>query len=310
MKTILITGGAGFVGRNLINFLKDNYKIIVIDDLSSGFKKNIDKKVVFFKGSINDDKILHKAFNFKPHYVIHLAALFANQNSVDNPINDLTTNGLGTIKIFDYCKKYGVKKIIFSSSSCVYGNLKKMNEESFTRELSTPYAITKLLGEFYAKFWSDYHGLNILVVRLFNVYGPGDFPGKFRSVIPNFFLTALNNESLVITGNGNETRDFTYVRDVVKIFKLLLLKKTNSFDIINIGSGSSNKIIDIANEINFLTKNKKNIIFKKTRKWDDVSKRMSNNVKLKKYIKDFKFTNLREGLDDTYKWIKHIHKKL
>ena len=208
MKTILITGGAGFVGRYLINFFKDNYKIIVIDDLSSGFKKNIDKKVIFFKGSINDDKILHKAFNFKPQYVIHLAALFANQNSVDNPIKDLSTNGLGTIKIFDYCKKFGVKKIIFSSSSCVYGNLKKMNEENFARELSTPYAITKLLGEYYAKFWSDYHGLNILVVRLFNVYGPGDFPGKFRSVIPNFFQTALKDRATHAENNCSLRKRF------------------------------------------------------------------------------------------------------
>lgn len=306
MKRILITGGAGFVGRNLCNHLAKNYKVIVIDDLSSGYLKYLNSKIIFIKGTLNNKKILTKAFKFKPQYVIHLAALFANQNSVENPKKDLNVNGLGIINLFEFCKVYKVKKIIYSSSSCVYGNSSNMKESNTNLNPSTPYAITKLVGEYYSKFWSEYYNLNIIVIRLFNVYGPGDLPGKFRSVVPNFFYNAINNKTLIITGNGDETRDYTFIKDVVLITEKLLTTKTKKFDIINIGSGKSTKILKIAKKINKITKNTKKITFIKARKWDDVINRKSNNKKLKYYFKSFKFTNLNDGLIETYNWFKKI----
>ena len=310
MKTILITGGAGFIGRNLINYFSEkNYKIILIDNLSSGYNNfSSNKKIIFIKGSINNSNVLSEAFAHKPYYVIHLAALFANQNSVEHPSKDLMTNGIGTIKILEWSKKIGVKKLIYASSSCVYGN-KKIMKESDNLMPGTPYAISKLIGEYYSKFWSEYYNLNIIVVRLFNVYGPGDFPGKYRSVVPNFIKSAINKENLNITGTGNETRDFTYIVDVVRIFGKLIKIKSKKFEIINIGSGKPEKIINIAKLINKISNNPKKIIFKKTRKWDDVPYRSADNSKLKKVIKNLKFTSLKQGLEETYKWMQNIPNK-
>ena len=305
-KTVLITGGAGFIGRNLANiFVDKGYKVIILDNLSSGFIKSLNKKVILIQGSILDEKALTKSFKFKPKKVIHLAALFANQNSVEHPETDLRVNGTGTLKLLQFCKKYSVKKIIYTSSSCVYGNKKKMKENDPLKP-GTPYAITKLLGEFYVKFWSEYYNMNIVVVRLFNVYGPGDYPGKYRSVIPNFIQSAIEKKSLKITGTGKETRDFTYIDDVTNIIYKLSNIKKNQFDIINIGSGKSENILNIAKIINKISQNQKKVLLKKARKWDDVPHRSANNIKLKKYIKNYKFTSIENGLKKTYKWMQMI----
>ena len=135
MTRILITGGAGFIGTNLANkLINDGYEVIIIDDLSSGYRESINNNALFVEGSIVDDIALTKCFGYKPDYVIHLAALFANQNSVDHPDKDLTVNGLGTIKILEWSNKTGVKKVVYASSSCVYGNKEIMNENAIDGE--------------------------------------------------------------------------------------------------------------------------------------------------------------------------------
>ena len=173
-KWVLI-GGAGAIGNNLIlNILnKENVdKILILDNLSSGSIKWLPKSdyIEFCYCDIYDfDKLSAKLRKFCPHYIFNLAAHFANQNSVEHPETDLRVNGTGTLKLLQFCKKYSVKKIIYTSSSCVYGNKKKMKENDPLKP-GTPYAITKLLGEFYVKFWSEYYNMNIVVVRLFNIY--------------------------------------------------------------------------------------------------------------------------------------------
>lgn len=304
MDTILITGGAGFVGRALAEQLLENYKVIVIDDLSSGYEKFLNKKVIFFKGSINDEMILNKAFDFKPSYIIHLAALFANQNSIDNPINDLKTNGFGFIKILEYCKKFNVKKVLYSSSSCVYGNKTIMNENDADLNPDTPYAITKLLGEHYAKFWSSHHGLDVVSVRLFNVYGPGDFPGVYRSVVPNFIKLALQGKSLTITGTGNETRDFCYIDDTVNGICKILFNKTTPGDTFNIATGKKTTILEIANIINKYCNNKSEILFDNLRDWDVVLHRQANIDKISSQLGFTPLIGIDLGLKKTCDWLK------
>ena len=157
MSKILVTGGCGFVGINLVNrLLHDGHQVIVIDDLSSGHKQSLNNNAIFVDGSIENDDALSKCFNYKPEYLVHLAALFANQNSVDHPSRDLFVNGFGTIKILEWACKSRVKKVLYSSSSCVYGNKSMMIESDKDLQPDTPYAITKLLGENYVKFWSTY----------------------------------------------------------------------------------------------------------------------------------------------------------
>ena len=213
---VLVTGGAGAIGSNLARALiKRGNEVVVVDDLSSGYRDLVPAGARFVEGSITDDTALAAAFEPAPHYVVHAAALFANQNSVDHPQDDLMVNGLGLIKVLERAVKAEVRKVLFCSSSCVYGGKAMMREGDLELRPETPYAITKWLGERYIRYWADQHGLNAASVRLFNVYGPGERPGRYRNVVPNFFALALRGESLVVTGTGEETRDFTFMKDAV-----------------------------------------------------------------------------------------------
>jgi UDP-glucose 4-epimerase len=305
MTTILITGGAGFIGTNLSNKLISNgYKVVIIDDLSSGYKESINNEAIFIEGSIVDDEALSKCFHYNPEYVVHLAALFANQNSVDHPEKDLDVNGLGTLKILNWSQKNGVKKVVYASSSCVYGDKALMKEDDEDFYPDTPYAITKLLGEYYAKFWSTHHKLNIASVRLFNVYGPGDYPGIYRSVLPNFINLALNKQSLVITGTGNETRDFCYVDDTVNGICLVLFSKTKSGSIFNIATGKSTSIIQIANYINLYCDNQTAVTFNDRRNWDCVMHRKADITKITSLLGYKAYCSINDGIKNTCDWIK------
>jgi len=306
---VLITGGAGFVGTNLANKLIDeNYEIIIIDDLSSSYRESVNPKAIFIEGSVVDDVALTECFSYNPDYVVHLAALFANQNSVDHPDKDLEANGMGTIKVLEHSKRAGVKKVVYTSSSCVYGNKDIMKEGDIDFHPDTPYAITKLLGEYYSKFWSSQHGLDIAIVRLFNVYGPGDFPGEYRSVIPNFIDLATNNKPLTITGSGNETRDFCFIDDTVNGICLILFNKTDSSAIFNIATGIGTSIIEVAKYINLYCNNKAEIEFNDRRDWDCVVDRKADISKLQNSFGFIPKTNIKDGLKITCDWFVDLKK--
>ena len=223
-ETILITGGAGCVGSNLARKLTeyDPEKIIILDDLSSSYKWNIpqDDRIEFIQGDICDDQVLKWVFKSKPSYIFHLAAHFANQNSVDKPEKDLKVNGLGILKVLEYAQLSGnIKRFVYSSSGCgVYGLDSKMpfKEDDISISLHTPYQVTKLLGELYTNYFYNVYDLPIANARFFNVFGPGEVPGKYRNVIPNFMYWAMNEQPLPITGDGSETRDWTYIDDCVE----------------------------------------------------------------------------------------------
>jgi len=215
-KTILVTGGAGCVGSNLSRKLSglNAEKVIIFDNLSSAYEWNIPQaeNIQFVKGDILNDEDLKRVFKEKPDYVFHLAAHFANQNSVDNPEKDLMVNGIVILKVLQYSQLVGVERFVYSSSGCgVYGLESKMpfKEHDISINLHTPYQVTKLLGELYNNYFHNLYDLPIVNARFFNVYGPGEVPGKYRNVIPNFFYWAMNGQALPITGNGTETRDWT-----------------------------------------------------------------------------------------------------
>ena len=202
---VLITGGAGAIGSNLASELcARGNEVVVLDDLSSGYRELVPSAARLIEGSVTDDGAIAAAFAAAPDYVIHAAALFANQNSVDHPRDDLLVNGLGLIKVLESCKAARVRKVLFCSSSCVYGGKSVMREDDLELHPDTPYAITKWLGERYIRYWADYQELNAVSVRLFNIYGPGERPGRYRNVIPNFIDLALRGEPLTITGTGEE----------------------------------------------------------------------------------------------------------
>ncbi|MBU1913415.1 MAG: NAD-dependent epimerase/dehydratase family protein [Candidatus Omnitrophica bacterium] len=312
-KNVLVTGGAGAIGSNLVSFLENHRcHVIVIDDLSAGLKSNFpkSKNVRFYKGSILSDTILNKVFKGKIDYVFHLAAHFANQNSIDHPCEDMLTNALGTLKMLQYANGHKVKRFVYASSSCVYGSVNEVMSEDLIAKLETPYAISKLTGEEYVYFFRRHYDMNNTVVRYFNAYGPGDPPGKYRNVIPNFFMLALNKRPLVVTGTGEETRDFTYMDDVVKGTVQVLGSDITIGNTYNIGSGKEVRIIDLANLINKITKNPAGVQFASMRSWDGIKRRLSDISKSRLHIGYEPKVAIEDGLELTWRWFKERYKKI
>lgn len=310
-KTVLITGGAGLIGTNLTKSLikQDVKQIIILDDLSASEKWNVpqDRHVKFVEGSILDEEILRYVFSFNPNYVFHLAAHFANQNSVDHPETDLEVNGRGTLKVLEYCRMSKPERIIFASSGCsVYGSEAPLplTEDFVSTHLDTPYQITKLLGEVYCNFYVDYYKLPIVIARFFNVIGPGEIPGAYRNVIPNFMYWALKREKLPITGTGEETRDFTYVDDIVEGLLRMGINPKIIGEAINLASNNETKIIDLANMINEITGNTAGIEKVERRSWDRIIRRCASINKAKELLGYEPKITVKEALPIILNWFK------
>ncbi len=310
-ETVIVTGGAGFIGSNLVRRLLDLEveKIIVIDDLSSSFTWNLpnEGKVKFIQGSILDDQVLASAFEWRPKFVFHLAAHFANQNSVDHPEQDLNVNGGGTLKLLRFSQLTQVDRFVFASSGCsVYGSDAPLplKEDFVSLHLDTPYQITKLLGELYCNYFHDFYGLHVNIPRFFNVYGPGEVPGKYRNVIPNFIFWALNRKPLPINGTGDETRDFTFVEDIVNGILRSGCRKEAIGEPINLASGQETKIKDLAQIINRLTGNKAGITFVPKRSWDKSTRRRASIDKARRVLDYSPSLDMERGIGLTIKWFK------
>ncbi|MFT5036459.1 MAG: UDP-glucose 4-epimerase [Candidatus Azotimanducaceae bacterium] len=322
-KTILVTGGTGAIGSNLIKQLTTSQaydKLVILDNNSSGHADNIQESenIVVVNGDICDEAVLEKAFSEGITHVYHLAANFANQNSVNYPVKDLTTNGLGVVKLLEKCVEHDVKKILYASSSCVYKPVVGAFSETSPIMLSTPYSITKMLSEYYVTFFNKYKGLPAVIVRYFSSYGPGDYPGQFRSVIPNFLWKATHNEPLIITGTGKETRPFTYIDDIVngsiaamdnsgdRIVKSYYTHPHEADDnlIYNIGTETTTEMIELAEKINALTGNTAGIEYVERRDWDEMPHRGVDASKAKKELNFDATISLDEGLQKTLEWFK------
>ena len=309
--TCLVTGGAGFIGSNLVRQLLATGagKVIVLDDLSSSCSWNIpsDPRVKFIHGSILEDEKLTSAFETHPKYVFHLAAHFANQNSVDHPEHDLTVNGMGTMKILRLAHVSKVERFVYASSGCsVYGSTAPLPlEESFVSlHLDTPYQITKLLGELYCNYFQHFYGLRTSIPRFFNVYGPGEVPGRYRNVIPNFIYWAMSKRPLPITGTGEETRDFTFVGDVVDgILKCGYLDRAIG-EAINLASGQETRVIELANMINNLVGNPEGVTFREKRDWDKSTRRRASIRKAEELLGYRPSRDLKRGIGFTIEWFK------
>jgi len=309
-KTVLVTGGAGAIGSNLTRALADaGAFVIVLDDLSSSERWNVPSRpeVLFVEGSVLDEVLLKRVFLERPQIVFHLAAFFANQNSVDHPERDLIVNGLGTLKVLQYSQLAGVERFVYASSGCsIYGSSAPLplKEEFMSLHLSSPYQITKMLGELYCNFFYNHYGLKVVKPRFFNSYGPGEVPGQYRNVIPNFIYWAIQGFTLPITGTGEETRDFTYVADIVDgLLRAGAMEQAVGKEF-NLASGVETKIIDLANMVNDIVGNKAGVKFLPRRKWDTKPRLLASIEKAKKLIGYEPKTSFEEGLRNTIKWFR------
>jgi len=308
-STVLVTGGAGCIGSNLTSALaaQGAARVLVLDDLSSASRWNVPDHpaVRYTQGSVLDDEALRATFKDKPDYVFHLAALFANQNSVDHPEQDLMVNGLGTLKVLQFAHLAGVRRFVYASSGCsVYGSAAPLplREDFVSIDLDTPYQITKLLGELYCNFFFHYYKLPVVRARFFNVYGPGEIPGRYRNVIPNFLYWALNKQPLPITGTGEETRDFTYVDDVIQGLLAAGVANEAAGEAVNLASGREVTVAHLAGLINELTGNPAGVRYVPRRSWDNITRRCASVEKAGRLLGYRPRTEFDAGVRRTWEW--------
>lgn len=310
-KAILVTGGAGAIGTNLTRKLAElgAKLVIILDNMVAGYEWNIPalKNIMLVKGSVTNDVDLKRVFNEKPDVVYHLAAFFANQNSVDYPEKDLETNGLGTLKLFEYSVLAKPNRFVYASSGCsIYGHQAPLplKEDYMSMHLTSPYQITKMLGELYANFYHHHHDLRVVKTRFFNSYGPGEVPGQYRNVIPNFIYLALKGSPLPITGNPDATRDFTYVSDLVDgLLRAGYFEQAIGSEM-NLASEKETRIGDLAEMINMLTGNKAGIVIAGKRKWDTKSRLLASCDKARKILGYEPSMKFDDGLKNTIQWFR------
>ncbi|MDB4669540.1 NAD-dependent epimerase/dehydratase family protein [bacterium] len=217
-EKILITGGAGFIGSHLAELLQDDFEVIVLDNLATGYRKNLEGiRHTFFKGSINDYELVLRLM-VGVRYVFHLAAMVSVPLSIQEPRKCLRDNVNGLLNVLDASVEHGVTKVILASSAAVYGNTEVSPKcECHLPAPESPYAITKLDGEHYLRMYHKTNGLSTTALRFFNVYGPRQDPeSAYAAAVPIFVSRAMKVEPLTVFGDGEQTRDFVYVGDVVK----------------------------------------------------------------------------------------------
>lgn len=246
---VVVTGAAGFIGSHLTDTLVEGgYGVLAIDNLSGGFEGNVNKQANFLKIDVRDFVALKEAIK-GAEFVFHLAALPSVQYSIDNPLQTHDVNVNGLLNVLESAKSAGIKRVIFSSSSAVYGDQEILPiKESAETKPKSPYALHKLVGEFYCDLYSRLYGLETVSLRYFNVYGERQkIGGAYASVIENFLNQKKAGEKITITGDGNQTRDFINVADVVEAnIKTMLSPKISGSEVINIGSGIRSSINEIA----------------------------------------------------------------
>lgn len=307
-KLVLVTGGAGAIGSNLSRRLAElGAEVVVLDSLTASEPWNVPDhdNLLFVKGDVRDEVKLKRVFFEEPEMVFHLAAFFANQNSIDHPEEDLAVNGMGTLRLLEYSVLTDVDRFVYASSGCsIYGSSAPLPlEEDFTSmHLSTPYQITKMLGELYGNFFWHHHDLEVVKARFFNSFGPGEVPGQYRNVIPNFIYWAMSGHELPITGTGEETRDFTFVGDIVDGLLRCGAREEAVGEAYNLASGEETTISHLAETINELTGNEAGIRYASKRKWDTKDRLRASIEKARSELGYEPRTGFEEGLRQTIAW--------
>jgi len=248
---ILVTGGAGFIGSNLAErLIREGHRVTIVDNLSTGKRKNLHKKAKFFKLDIANLKEIKPHFK-KQDVVFHVAAIPRISRSIENPAETFNSNVTGTLNVLLAARDAGVKRVVYSASSSAYGIQEKLPLSEDMRAMPlNPYALSKYIGEELCKEFTDLYGLDTISLRYFNVYGPRmDIKGEYATVIGKFLQLKSEGKPLTIVGDGKQTRDFTHVSDIVEANILAAQIKKGGGQIINTGGGNNHSVLEIADMI-------------------------------------------------------------
>lgn len=268
---VIISGGAGFIGSHIAEYWnKNNADVHVIDSLRSGFEKNLSEfeNVILHKNSITEKDAVFEILK-GADYVFNLAALVSVPESIEKPYECVDINVNGLLNILEASKEHGIKKVVHSSSAAVYGDDPELPKRvSMSPNPKTPYSITKLDGEYYLKMYTEQFGFKTTSLRYFNVYGPRQDPkSQYAAAIPIFVAKAVKNETITIFGDGEQTRDFINVKDVVRA-NVMAAQSETALGVYNAANGSSITIKDLAEKIIEMTGSKSEIKFAPERPGD------------------------------------------
>ncbi len=301
---VLITGGAGFIGSHVTKLLLDQgHTVTVFDDLSSGHEDQIDKRANFVKGDIGDQPSLEKAL---PNHdaVIHMASFIEVGESVKKPVEFTQNNILGTVKLLEAMRKTEVKKIIFSSSACVYGQPSKVPimEDDPLGVQENPYGLTKVSMEQFCTLYHTLFNFDVTILRYFNPYGPGELHQFETHAIPNFIKTALEKKPIPLYWNGEQIRDFIYIEDLAMAHILPL--NLQGLHIYNVGTQQGCKVIDVVKKIFEILGYEVEIENLGERK-GDVPELVASAEKIKSELGWETKVDLDEGLKKTIEFFRH-----
>lgn len=314
-QTFLVTGGAGFIGSNIVEYLlKYNAKkVVVLDDLATGFESNVnlfasEPNFQFIKGDICDLNDCHKACS-GIDYVFHQAALGSVPRSIKNPIATHNVNATGFLNVLIAARDAKVKRIVYASSSSVYGDSKTLPkvEHQIGKQLS-PYAVSKMTNELYGEIFAKTYNMEIVGLRYFNIFGPRQNPqGEYAAAIPLFINAILNDKPPAINGDGEQTRDFTFVANAVQanVKAMFAELKNTQGDVFNIAVAERVSLNGLVNTIKKLTNSSITPVYREERPGDirDSLADISKAKNILGYDPEYK---IEKGLELTLEWFKSV----
>lgn len=307
----LVTGGAGFIGSNLVKeLLKLGHNVVVLDNLLSGYERNINElSCTFIKGDITVMDDVRRAFDVTEiDTVFHLAASVGNKRSIDFPISDSEINVLGTLNVLEEARKRGVKKLVASSSAGIYGELKTLPiEEDHPIDPESPYAASKLCMEKQCLAYGKLYDMEVVCLRYFNVYGPNQRFDAYGNVIPKFVFMLLDEEPITIFGNGEQTRDFINVADVVQANIKAAITK-GAIGAFNCASGTQISINNLVKALEEQSHLKGTVVYGNKRP-GDVKDSLANINAAKRAFDFSPKVDILDGLVEYVSWARNEHLK-
>jgi UDP-glucose 4-epimerase len=306
MANYLVTGGAGFIGSNIVKtLLEKGESVRVVDDLSTGKRINIEpflSKIDFVQASLTDYDICLKTVE-SMDYILHQAAIPSVPRSVENPIRSNDANVTATVNLLTAAKNKKIKRLVYAASSSVYGDIKiSPKVETLKPQPRSPYAVSKLAGEYYCRAFFDCYGLETVSLRYFNVFGPNQDPtSQYSAVIPRFITCILRDEQPPVYGDGAQSRDFTYVENNVRANLLACTAPQAAGEMMNIACGDSTSLLDLIRLINEILGKNVKPLFHPPRS-GDVKHSLADIAKAKEILGYETVVPFNEGLKRTIQW--------